>query len=248
MASPIFYNSIAFTSTSSAAVYGHSPTTMTQTAPYADVTMTLTLDLNTLLGASGANLTYARNLDGNQQHDVQNEAAAWQLLSELLRTGEVASPPILPNGVTTAPDGDKYASGDSTAHSWETFWALLVSKAVDTNDDNGLSVNVLNLRASINANPLLDSDPLVGSIVNAFKSDWGPENVDIDPIAANNYLAAVMVSAYHANAGILGDVTDAPQNLNFTPSSGFGIYLELTVDGGFPIAGLITFIQIPGAV
>ncbi len=243
MASPIFYNSTAFASTGSAAIYGHSPTTMTQVAPSADVTMSLTLDLNTLLGAGGANLTYARNLDGNQQHEVENEAAAWLLLSELLRTGQVASPAILPNGVTTAPDGDTYASGPATSHSWETFWALLVSKAVDPTDDNGLSVNVLNLQASINANPLLGSDPLVGPIVNSFSSDWGPENVDIDPVAANNYLAAVMVSAYHANAGILGDVTDAPQNLNFTPFSGFGIYLELTVDEGTPVTGLITFIQ-----
>ena len=207
------YNVSAFAVTPTTATYIHEVTDLTTTDPSAgayDYKYEVTADLNAVL----TDFTYLRDLGGNT-HTAANEAAAWADLQALLSVGTALNGETLSASVTTMSDGDT-----TNRPSWETFWSGLLSNCIDSDDHDGLSVQMTTLKtridyptnlgshadiAAANAASFVNdvsgvindaigaSDTVIaaGAISSITDMAFGTKTIQTAPTVSNNYLVAL---------------------------------------------------------
>ena len=174
---------------------------------------------------------------------VIGEAAAWADLHALLSTGAGdASATFL----TTMHD-----TNTTDSRSWDTFWSGLLSECIDTDDKNGMSVNMSKLKAVIDLptngttlndvtgsiNDALGATSTVG--VDSVSNAWGTHEFGTPVDASKNFLVALAIylereyGAFDGTEGSLsGDPNLAPVTLKMKAGSGFALRISCTITLG----------------
>jgi hypothetical protein len=236
MALGIYYNTAAYTGAPEPSFLLDHPS-MTEVPPAADVLLDLQLDLNTQLETLG--LKYFRDLAPGNNHSVTGSSAVWTAMWQML-SGSLPAGMTFSTMTVTAPDGDT----DASQSTWNTFWMLLASKAINSWDNNGLTTKLSAITTDLNTSASGPSILAPGLLV-ALNQDLAPSPIDDSVDAAATYFGALCAHKYSSGFWEpASDPTDAAGACpKFNVGEGFGFYVTCQYGGNPVVAGRITFVQ-----
>lgn len=238
-----FYNTTSFAVNPREETYKHEVISITHIdpneTPY-DYTLEIDADINKVI----ENFKYQRFLGNANEHEGVDEALAWKRLHNLLNTGDDQNGTVSQTVVTTMSDGDQVFGGiDSTSdNTWLTFWAGIISEAIDKDDKDGLSVKreeLVNALNDCNGGPPQETqtegvvvNDILGTLNVSMNSSFNRRPVQEPPRARENYFAALAIALYHrfgSGEALSGDPSDGPVSVRLREGDAIGLRFNVIV-------------------
>lgn len=197
-----------------------------------DYKLEVVADWNTIL----ADVKLRRHLDTTpNQHESEGETPAYAAAHQVLNTGvATTSGATVTSFLTTMSDGDTTADTN-----WVTFWAGLLSEAIDSNDTDGYSVRIPELQTTLGQpTQTAAENDVIGGINDALGNNLfgGADNakvdIDVAPVAATNYFMALLHFLYthRGVSGLTGDPSDGLVGMSLLAGDKIALRISCTIN------------------